>query len=151
MPHRQLDADAWWTQAVRDLRAAEHAAQGGFAPHAVAFAHLAVEKALKAALHSATGRTPPVTHSLTVLADRVETAAHDTDALWPADLAEALDALSGLDVSLLYEPDAVFRRRLPERFADARQAVADARALTDWVCRHLLPDFDAGGVSSGES
>ncbi|HHP7237405.1 HEPN domain-containing protein [Longibacter sp.] len=143
MPHRRLSPSDWWEQSQRDLRAAEHLLQGGFGPQAVAFAHLAVEKALKAVVRASTGETPPVTHNLIELARR-------TGAEWPAEVVDTLDNLSGLDVSLLYEPDALFRRRLPERQGDARQAVADARAIVDWIQHNVLPASVDGDGSSTE-
>ena len=144
MPHRRLSPSDWWEQSRRDLRAAEHLLQGGFEPQAVAFAHLAVEKALKAVVRGLTSETPPVTHNLIELARR-------TGAEWPAEMVETLDHLSGFDISLLYEPDALFRRRLPDRDGDARQAVADGRAIVDWIRHHILPDTVDTDESPGDS
>ena len=51
-------ADEWRRQAVRDLAAAQHLLGGGFLPPAVALAHLAVEKALKALYRAQADATP---------------------------------------------------------------------------------------------
>jgi len=128
MIHTDLSADAWWAQSDRDLRAAEHLLDGEFWAHAVAFAHLAVEKALKATLRGQSNAAPPVTHDLAVLLDR---AGLDV----PRDLADDIDALAGLDITRLYTPDALFGRRIAGREADARHAVAAARSIVEWLRR----------------
>lgn len=124
--HREISEEEWYRQARRDLAAASHLLDGGYATHAIPLAHLAVEKALKGRVRAHTGQTPPVTHDLTVLADRL-----DLDL--PRDLDETLQDLSGLDVTALYRPDCFFSRRLPERDADARRYLADARSLVAWL------------------
>lgn len=126
MPHTELSASEWWAQSERDARAAELLLQGGFEAHAVAMAHLSVEKALKATYRNEKEEAPPVTHNLTVLAERMALSL-------PPDLASALDDLSGLDISLLYQPEALFRRRLPSSTPHARNLVADATALREWI------------------
>ncbi len=128
MIHTDLSADAWWAQSDRDLRAAEHLLEGQFWSHAVAFAHLAAEKALKAMLRGQTDAAPPVTHDLAVLLDR-----SGLDV--PRDLTDDIDALAGLDITHLYTPDALFGRRLGPREADARHAVAAARVIVEWLRR----------------
>jgi len=133
MPHTQLSASAWWAQSERDADAADLLLQGGLEAHAVAMAHLSVEKALKAVYRSQQKGAPPVTHNLTVLAERVALAL-------PPELAAALDDLSGLDVSLLYQPEALFRRRLPTSMPDARKLVADAKALREWIRKEARSD-----------
>ncbi|PEN14187.1 hypothetical protein CRI94_03865 [Longibacter salinarum] len=130
MPHRRLSSSDWWEQSRRDLRAAEHLLNEGFSAHAVALAHLAVEKSMKAILRDRSGEAPPVTHNLSELMVRV-------GGEWPADLARAIDELSRLDITLLYEPDAFFRRRLPDHFENARHAVADARSVVEWIQHQL--------------
>lgn len=133
MPHTQLSASAWWAQSERDADAADLLLQGGLEAHAVAMAHLSVEKALKAVYRSQQKGAPPVTHNLTVLAERVAL-------VLPPELAAALDDLSGLDVSLLYQPEALFRRRLPTSMPDARKLVADAKALREWIRKEARSD-----------
>lgn len=129
MSHAHLTASEWWTQSERDARAAHHLLQAGFESQAVALAHLSVEKALKSVLRAESGTSPPVTHNLTVLAERVSLAL-------PPDLADILDDLSGLDISLLYQPEALFRRRLPDSMPDARRVIAHAQAIRDWLRQH---------------
>jgi len=128
MVHTDLSGDDWWAQSDRDLRAAEHLLDGEFWAHAVAFAHLAVEKALKATLRSQTDAAPPVTHDLAVLLDR-------SGLDIPHNLADDVDALTGLDITRLYTPDALFGRRLDSRADDARHAIAAARSIVEWLRR----------------
>ena len=126
MSHTDLTASDWWAQSERDARAAHHLLQGGFEAQSVAIAHLSLEKALKSVLRAETGTSPPVTHNLTVLAERMSPAL-------PPDLASTLDDLSGLDISLLYQPEALFRRQLPDSMPEARRVVAHAQAIRDWL------------------
>lgn len=137
MPHAKLSASDWWAQSERDARAAQHLLQGGFESQAAALAHLAVEKALKSVLRAETGTSPPVTHNLTVLAERMSLAL-------PPDLADILDDLSGLDISLLYQPEALFRRQLPDSMPEARRVVADAQTVREWLRQHAAPDAPTG-------
>lgn len=113
-------------QARRDLRAAEHLLEGAFAAHATVFAHLAVEKALKA-LHRAQKGPPPVTHDLRVLADRIDLAPIS------ADRRDAIEALAEVSVLCLYAPDDVFGHPVGNSPATARERVADARLLVGWL------------------
>ncbi len=127
MPH-DLDTDTWIAQAKRDLQAAEHLLRGDFAAHATVLAHLAVEKALKGVFQGQTGDPPPVTHDLRRLAQRVELS-------WDRDRQEALDGLSGPSILSLYAPDRPFGHPVSEQEAPARERVADARLLVDWLVR----------------
>lgn len=124
--HREMSEEEWYRQARRDLAAASHLLDGEYTAHAISLAHLAIEKALKGRVRAHTGRTPSVTHDLTVLAERL-----DLDL--PRDLAETLQDLSGLDVTALYRPDRFFGRRLPDTELDARRYLADARAIVAWL------------------
>ena len=134
MPHPKLTASDWWAQSERDARAAQHLLQGGFEVQAVALAHLSVEKALKSALRAESGASPPVTHNLTVLAERISP-------VLPPDLADILDDLSGLDISLLYQPEALFRRQLPNSMSEARRVVAHAQSIRDWLRQQSATDL----------
>lgn len=134
MPHAELTASEWWAQSERDARAAHHLLQGGFEAQSVALAHLSLEKALKSVLRAETGTSPPVTHNLTVLAERMSPTL-------PPDLASTLDDLSGLDISLLYQPEALFRRHLPDSMPEARRVIAHVQAIRDWLRQHSDADI----------
>jgi HEPN domain-containing protein len=132
VPH-DLDRDTWIEQAKRDLRAAEHLLRGDFPGHATVFAHLAVEKALKGVFKmqadtSATGNNPPVTHDLRHLARRV-------DLTWNRDRQDAIDGLSDVSILALYAPDRPFGHPVSDRTDAARERVADARLLVEWLVR----------------
>lgn len=129
-----LSAEAWHAQAIRDLRAAEHLLQGDFPAHASGLAHLAVEKALKGWIRAASGRTPPVTHDLRTLADRIGLG-RSVDG-WTADLDDGLDVLGGAGLLSLYAPDRPFGHPLSEATDVARERVAAAQALVTWIGTH---------------
>ncbi len=122
---RDLSADAWLCQAKRDLRAAEHLLAGEFFPHATVMAHLAVEKALKGAYWARLDRTPPVSHNLSYLAERI-------DLTVPADLRTALDLLSDESILRLY-PDRLFEDAPDYDRDHARERVTAAHALMNWI------------------
>jgi len=71
-----MDIDAkdleerWRTDAVGDLDLARRILKMGKHARAMFFVHLALEKALKALVIRATGKTPPRIHNLLVLAER---------------------------------------------------------------------------------
>lgn len=129
MPH-DYDADTWIDQAARDLDAAEHLLRGDFPAHATVFAHLAVEKALKALFRAQTDENPPVTHDLRHLARRV-------DVSWDRDRRDALDGLSDVSIVSLYAPDQPFGHPVSDREDAARERVADARMLVGWLTEQL--------------
>jgi len=60
----------WLTTAADDLTAAEHLFQNGDYTHALFFAHLYLEKMLKARVVRATGEHAPISHNLRYLAER---------------------------------------------------------------------------------
>lgn len=121
-----LDADTWIEQAKRDLQAAEHLLRGGYSAHATVLAHLAVEKVLKGVFRAQYGEKPPVTHDLRHLAQRVNLP-------WNRDRQDALDGLSDTSILALYAPDRPFGHPVSEQETSARERVADARLLVDWL------------------
>ena len=123
--HLNASADTWWTQAQRDLRAAEHLLQGGFARHAAVLAHLAVEKALKSTYRRQHETPPPASHDVSYLAAQI---AWPDDA--PHDRTRALDALGDYGVVALYS-DQAFGPGVPDNEAEARARLADAHLLID--------------------
>jgi len=60
----------WLTTATDDLIAAEHLFQSGDYTHALFFAHLYLEKVLKAQVVRATGEHAPISHNLRYLAEK---------------------------------------------------------------------------------
>ncbi len=60
----------WLTTAADDLRAAEHLFQSGDYTHALFFAHLYLEKVLKARVAQVTGEHAPLSHNLRYLAEK---------------------------------------------------------------------------------
>jgi len=60
----------WLTTAAEDLIAAEHLFQSGDYTHALFFAHLYLEKVLKAQVVRATGEHAPISHNLRYLAEK---------------------------------------------------------------------------------
>ncbi|MES3631055.1 MAG: HEPN domain-containing protein [Longimonas sp.] len=127
--HLQASGDTWWRQSQQDLRAAEHLLQGGFARHAAVMAHLAVEKALKAAYRAQHSEAPPVSHDVAYLADQLT---------WPEampyDHARSLDALARHGVVALYS-DQAFGAGVPSDRDEARARVADAHHLIETLGR----------------
>lgn len=121
-----LDVDTWLQQAERDLQAAEHLLQGDYFAHATVLAHLAVEKALKGVFRSQKGENPPVTHDLRHLAQRI-------DLSWDRDRMDALDGLSDVSILAVYAPDRPFGHPISEQDVPARERVADARLLVEWL------------------
>lgn len=134
--HIDVTADAWYDQSERDRRAAEHLLRGGFAAHATVTAHLAVEKALKGWMCARDAATPPVTHDLRLLADRLEL--HRVDG-WTSDLQDALDGLSDVSILSLYAPDRPFGHPVATSMDVARERVAAALSLLDWIRQHRPP------------
>jgi hypothetical protein len=131
MPTHDLPADTWFEQAVQDLRAAEHLLGGGYAPHATVLAHLAVEKALKGLFRERAGATPPPTHNLRYLVKRLRLDL-GVDG-WSHNLQDALDGLSDVTLLFLYAPDRPFGHPVSDRMDAARERVAHAQVLVQWM------------------
>jgi len=60
----------WLSIAPDDLKAAEHLLEKGLYPQALFFAHLYLEKVLKALVVLRTGQHAPITHNLRYLAEK---------------------------------------------------------------------------------
>lgn len=60
----------WLTTAADDWTAAEHLLQSGDYPHVLFFAHLYLEKLLKALIVRSTGEHAPISHHLRYLAEK---------------------------------------------------------------------------------
>ena len=64
----EKQTDHWKTGSQEDLAAARHLMENDHRRHALFFAHLAIEKALKAHVCLHTNDLPPRIHNLTLLA-----------------------------------------------------------------------------------
>lgn len=109
----------WRTSALEDLAAAPNLAAGRHFWHALFFAHLAIEKALKAYVTRATGSVPPRTHNLERLAELARLAI-------PAERAEWLRTFSVYQLQGQY-PDTA---QVP---IDEPAAAAELRAAEEFV------------------
>lgn len=115
-------ASDWQAQAERE-RATAYALQQVERPRAaLVFAHLAVEKALKALYRAQHDAHPPVSHNLVYLAER-------TNLLIPDDLQPTLDRLNDVSIVHLYSG-------APTTAADAASVLAATDRLFDWITDH---------------
>ena len=65
------DPEEWIEQAEHDLKAAEFLSKSGYRYYAIFLCHLAVEKALKGLYFKRTGNSPPKTHNLISLLEKI--------------------------------------------------------------------------------
>jgi len=113
----------WRAQAENDRRTA-HALTNLDRPRAaLVFAHLAVEKALKALYQARHEEHPPVSHNLIYLSER-------TRLLIPDDLQSTLDRLNEVSIVYLYSGT-------PEPAEDATALLAATDRLFDWITDHI--------------
>ena len=84
----QKQIDYWKKSSQEDLEAAKTLLEKGHFRHALFFAHLAIEKALKAHVTRKTGEVPPKIHNLTRLAEKAALSL----ASWQRDFLLAFDA-----------------------------------------------------------
>jgi HEPN domain-containing protein len=68
----EVNKKYWLASADDDWTAAGHLCEKGDYPHALFFAHLTVEKVLKAVWAVRVGGVPPHTHRLTLLAEKTQ-------------------------------------------------------------------------------
>jgi HEPN domain-containing protein len=115
----------WRHGAKQSLRLATLAAEDGLYELALFHCHLAVEKALKAAIMEQSGEPHPKVHALLRLALLV----HDD---WSADERELFDALSEFAVAARYDdPD------WAKRYATAATARTWIKRTTTFLSQHL--------------
>ena len=88
----------WLDSAQYDLETAKYMLETGRYLYTVFLCHLAVEKALKAKVHEATGKTPPKTHDLIGLLKLSELAP-------PGKLLDFLGKLGSASVAARYPED----------------------------------------------
>ncbi len=115
--------EVWLEQAKRERSTAHDLVKLGRERAAAVFAHLAIEKALKAYYRQKHERHPPVSHNLVYLAER-------TNLLLPDELKQRLEALNDVSIVHLYSgtPE-------PSENVDALLEATDR--LFDWITDHL--------------
>lgn len=113
----------WRAQAERERTSARALLQLGRPRAALVFAHLAVEKALKALYRAQHATPPPVSHNLVYLAER-------TNLLIPDALQPTLYRLNDVSIVHLYSGT-------PTTVDDAESVVAATNRLFDWITDHL--------------
>jgi len=118
--------DYWKTGSQEDLAAARHLMDKDHCRHALFFAHLAVEKALKAHVCRSTNDLPPRIHNLTLLAQK---AALSLDAAQQ----EFLLAFDEYQLESRY-PDVVSE---PVAKSEAQEQLANAKRVQQWLISRL--------------
>jgi HEPN domain-containing protein len=114
-----------WRKGARDaLRVARLASGDGAYELALFHCHLAVEKALKAAIMEKTRQPHPKVHDLGQLAQMLE-------ASWPQGDRELFDTLSDFAVAARYDDPA-----WAERYATAQNAQTWIDRTSDFLTRH---------------
>ncbi|MBC7093834.1 HEPN domain-containing protein [Candidatus Bipolaricaulota bacterium] len=121
----------WLNSARYDLAAARDMLAAGRFVYTVFFAHLAVEKALKARVQEQTGRTPPRIHDLIVLLKRARLDP-------PSELRDFLGKLAGSSTATRYPADLEeVVRAYPREVAEAY--LRQAEEAVEWIARQLKP------------
>lgn len=121
-----IPLETWLDQARDDLEVAHHLFDVERTAYALAFAHLAVEKALKGLYRHRFEAHPPVTHDLGYLADR-------TELLVPDDLLATLHALDRYTIVTLYTGEPVASPGCEA----TRSLLTRSRELMDWITDHF--------------
>ena len=116
----------WLQGAEEDLAAAQSLLEKGHLRHALFFAHLALEKALKAHVTGRTGSVPPRIHNLTMLAER-------SGLKVPPDRADLLRRFSAYAIEGRY-PHTVTMELGPDM---ASERLASARETVQWLKAQL--------------
>lgn len=93
----QKQAISFWQEgATQSLRDAQTLLESGSYASALFHCHLAVEKAMKAAIVGEKNVAPPFTHSLTLLAEQIKKE-------WTAEQRETLEELTRFAIAARYE------------------------------------------------
>lgn len=93
----------WFRQADYDIKSAQVMFENKRYIYAIFMSHLALEKALKGLYAEKFDKTPPKTHNLTYLAEKIEIEL-------PEDMYDFMFTLSGVSVQMRY-PDALQKAR----------------------------------------
>lgn len=122
----QAQIDYWQNGSVEDVAAAESLLDKGHFRHALFFAHLGIEKMLKAHVVKQTQQTPPKIHNLIRLA---EIAKMDLE-------ASRLDFLNAFDAYQLEGryPDAI---QIPLDKKNSREELTSTEEMLKWLQAQL--------------
>ncbi len=121
----------WLNSARYDLAAGRDMLAAGRFVYTVFFAHLAVEKALKAKVQEATGRTPPRIHDLIVLLKRARLDP-------PPELRDFLGKLAGSSTATRY-PTHLEEAVRAYPLEVAAEYLRQAEEAVEWIARQLRP------------
>ncbi len=115
----------WLKQADYDMETAAFMAQGGRGFYAVFMCHLAIEKALKGLFQHVLCETPPKTHNLVYLLNKI--------GLRPdAARARAIARLNEANVTTRY-PDDIDRLRSAYTTEMTEQILVQGREVLEWI------------------
>ena len=115
----------WLKQADYDLDTAEFMAKGGRYFYAVFMCHLAIEKALKGLYQQRLQETPPKTHNLIYLLDRI--------GLIPdQDKGRAMTRLNEANVTTRY-PDDIDRLQDSYTQETTMQVLSQTQEILEWI------------------
>jgi len=117
--------EEWLVQAEDDMATAEFIFNSGRYVYAVFFAHLAIEKALKAIYHKKFNELPPRTHSLTGLLKMNEL-------IPPPVISEFILDLDHASVATRY-PEELMKLRLAYPRSVVEGIVAHTKEVLEWV------------------
>lgn len=119
----------WWREARESLETARVLLAGARYLEAGFFCHLAMEKALKAVLAARTGKIPPKTHNLVMLADKA-------GLRLPPRQRRILAAVAPFQIVGRYpdDRDEILARTPPAAFAELLGQVEEGMA---WLEQHL--------------
>ncbi|MEA3356578.1 MAG: HEPN domain-containing protein [Candidatus Bipolaricaulota bacterium] len=121
----------WLESAEYDLETAGSMLQIGRYLYTVFLCHLTVEKALKAKIHEATGRTPPKTHDLIGLLKLSELVP-------PGGLLDFLGKLNNASVATRYPEDFLETVRVYTEEV-AEEYLRRSGEVVRWITRQLKP------------
>lgn len=103
----------WLTSADQDWKVARHLFEKRDYPYALFFGHLTIEKMLKALVVAHTGKQPPLTHRLMLLAEKAGLAFSEVQ-------ADLLEAVTDFNLEARYPDEKfTFRKRCTRKFTES--------------------------------
>jgi HEPN domain-containing protein len=122
----QKQIEYWRKSSQEDIKVAELLFQNEWFRHALFFAHLAVEKVLKAHVTKQTCRIPPKIHNLSRLAELAQLSLTPEQQVFLRDLG-------------VYQIEGRYPDLLPEVVdgATARKDITRVKELLEWLTRQL--------------
>ncbi len=115
----------WLKQADYDISTAEFMCNGGRFFYAVFMCHLSVEKALKGLYLQKSGQTPPKTHNLVYLLNKIGIKPEDKIGLFVAKLNEA-------NIATRY-PEDIDKLQKDYTEAVAKEMLTNTTELLEWI------------------